>query len=156
MPVWVHIDPPWQAGLNPDRLRRAAETAVRLGRGPVPPGEPWALTVRVTDAATVHALNRRYRGHDKPTDVLAFPADEVDPDTGTRYLGDVVIAYPVAQAQAARAGHAVADEVCLLTVHGVLHLLGYDDQEPTARARMWAVQAQVLRALECAAQPPPL
>ncbi len=153
MPVLVEVDPRWQAAVDPAALRRAAEAALQWALPPAP-AEPVLLTVRIADADEVQRLNRRYRGHDKPTDVLSFPVDEVDPETGARYLGDVVIAYPVAAAQARQGGHALADELALLTVHGVLHLLGYDDQEPTARARMWDVQARVLDALGCPLRPP--
>ncbi|NPA30829.1 MAG: rRNA maturation RNase YbeY [Chloroflexi bacterium] len=153
MPVWVQIDEPWQATLDAAALRRAAETALRVANDPAT-AEPILLTIRVTDTATVQRLNRRYRGYDKPTDVLAFPADEVDLETGARYLGDVVIAYPVAAAQARQGGHRVEDELVLLTVHGVLHLLGYDDEEPAARRRMWAMQARVLEAVGCPLRPP--
>jgi len=153
MPVWVQIDEPWQATLDAAALRQAAETALRVANDPAAT-EPVLLTVRVTDTATVQRLNRRYRGYDKPTDVLAFPADEVDLETGARYLGDVVIAYPVAAAQARQGGHRVEDELVLLTVHGVLHLLGYDDEEPAARRRMWAIQTRILEALGCPLHPP--
>jgi len=59
-------------------------------------------------------------------------------------LGDVILSYPRAEEQAAEAGHSALDELQLLTVHGVLHLLGYDDQEETARAEMWAAQEAIL------------
>ena len=62
-----------------------------------------------------------------------------------RYLGDVVISYPRAEAQAREAGHPVATEMQLLVVHGVLHLLGYDDLAPDERVVMWAKQAEILR-----------
>ena len=64
-----------------------------------------------------------------------------------RYLGDIAISYPRAAQQAAQAGHTAEAELHLLVVHGVLHLLGYDDQEDQDRARMWKVQAAILKAL---------
>jgi probable rRNA maturation factor len=102
------------------------------------------LTVVLTDDAQLQQLNRDYLGVDAPTDVLAFPASEVDPETGAAYLGDVLISVPRAQAQARTAGHPLEAEVQLLVVHGVLHLLGYDHAQAQERARMWAAQAEVL------------
>ncbi len=153
MPVQVQVDAPWSAEVDAAALAQAAETALQYARDPAR-AEPVHLTVRVTDADTVQRLNQRYRGYDKPTDVLAFAVHEPDPETGALYLGDVIIAYPVAAAQARQGGHALHDELVLLTVHGVLHLLGYDDEAPEARRHMWAVQAQVLDALGCPLRPP--
>ncbi len=114
------------------------------------------LTVVIGTESQVQALNRDYRGVDRPTDVLSFPAmaetpgDDLPPELAAElahYLGDVVIAYPYAARQAARYGHPVAEELCLLAVHGVLHLLGYDHDTPERQAEMWAVQDAVLRRL---------
>jgi probable rRNA maturation factor len=81
------------------------------------------------------------------TDVLAFPADVPRQGPPPRYLGDVVIALPRARAQARRRGVPLPQEMCLLTVHGTLHLLGYDHSRPAKRRRMWALQAAALRRL---------
>jgi len=129
-------------------LQQAAlTTLVHLGME-----EPFELAVVVTDDGTLHELNLRHRGVDGPTDVLAFPDDTrgpfVDAPDMPRYLGDVIISFPRAQAQADDVGHTVEAELQLLVVHGVLHLLGYDDAEKEARVRMWAAQADVLRLLE--------
>ncbi|MCU0488418.1 MAG: rRNA maturation RNase YbeY [Anaerolineales bacterium] len=83
------------------------------------------LTVVLTDDAQVHELNRQYREVDAPTDVLSFPAGETDPDSGNLYLGDIVISIERAEAQARAEGHSLEDELRLLVVHGVLHLLGH-------------------------------
>jgi len=111
----------------------------------VPPGE---VAVVVSDDASLQELNRRFRAVDAPTDVLAFPNESRGPFVNApdqpRYLGDVILSYPRAEEQAAEAGHSALDELQLLTVHGVLHLLGYDDQEETARAEMWAAQEAIL------------
>jgi len=124
------------------------------------------LAVVVTDDEALHKLNLHYRGVDAPTDVLAFSNEQrPEPAEGTRgsfisapglprYLGDVIISFSRAEAQAEEAGHAVQAELQLLTVHGLLHLLGYDDVTKERRARMWAIQAEILRALEVEANPP--
>ncbi len=102
------------------------------------------LTIVLTDDEEIRTLNRDFRGLDAPTDVLAFPANETDPQTGERYLGDIVISWERAQQQAAEHGHSPEAEVQLLVVHGVLHLLGFDHEAPEERARMWTAQNAIL------------
>lgn len=105
------------------------------------------LTILLTDDRQLHELNREYLGVDAPTDVLSFPASELDPETGTTYLGDVVISIPRAAQQAQAAGHPVEAEAQLLVVHGVLHLLGHDHATAEEKALMWEEQAKVLERL---------
>jgi probable rRNA maturation factor len=105
------------------------------------------LTVVVSDDAQLQELNRSYLGIDAPTDVLSFPASEQDPETGRRYVGDVLISLPRAAQQASDAGHALEAELQLLVVHGVLHLLGHDHASEDEKARMWAVQTDILERL---------
>ncbi len=109
----------------------------------------FALTVVVTDDNAVAALNRQYRQVDAPTDVLSFPAGTppVEFDDEPRYLGDLVIGYPYASAQASREGHALNDSLALLVVHGTLHLLGYDHDTLERRGKMWAAQERALKTL---------
>jgi len=105
------------------------------------------LTIVLVDNSRIQGLNRDFLGYDVPTDVLSFPADEPDPETGRRYLGDVVISFERAAGQAGERGHAVEAEMQLLVVHGVLHLLGHDHAVPGEKDRMWAAQADVLQRL---------
>ena len=105
------------------------------------------LSIVLVDDARIQALNRDFLAHDAPTDVLSFPADEPDPETGRRYLGDVVISLARAEEQARERGHAAEAEMQLLVVHGVLHLLGHDHAEPGEKERMWMAQAQALERL---------
>ena len=105
------------------------------------------LTVVLTDDAQLQALNQEYLGIDAPTDVLSFPADFVDPDSNQRYYGDILISVARAQAQAEAASHSVEDEILLLIVHGVLHLLGHDHAEEDEKQRMWSAQDEILRGL---------
>jgi probable rRNA maturation factor len=106
--------------------------------------EKAGLSLVVRDDTGIQELNRTFRGIDQPTDVLAFPSDLTDPDTGELYLGDVLISYPQAEAQAKKAGHSIDDELRLLTVHGVLHLLDFDHLQPDDKASMWAAQSEIL------------
>lgn len=124
----------------------AAATAVLTAHN-VPPDT--SLSVVLTSDEAVAALNEQYRGIDMPTDVLSFPAAPLPvevPDSAP-YLGDLVIAYPYAAAQAAALGHTLNDSLALLVVHGTLHLLGYDHDTEANRAIMWAAQARALDAL---------
>jgi len=105
------------------------------------------LTIVLAGDEQLHELNRQYLGIDTPTDVLSFPASEMDPDSRRAYLGDVLISIPRAEAQAEAAGHPLESEVQLLVVHGVLHLLGFDHGQVEQRARMWSVQGEVLESL---------
>lgn len=102
------------------------------------------LSIILTDDARLHELNLNYLKVDAPTDVLSFPASETDPETGARYIGDILISIPRAQSQAAAAGHPLEAEVQLLVVHGVLHLLGHDHAKSKEKARMWKAQAAIL------------
>ncbi|MFH1523663.1 MAG: rRNA maturation RNase YbeY [Chloroflexota bacterium] len=123
-------------------LERAARALLDLS------GVPDAdLTLALADDSRIQALNRDFLGIDAPTDVLSFPADEPDPETGRRYLGDVIISLPRATEQASERGHPVEDEIQLLVIHGILHLLGHDHAEAGEKARMWAIQAEVLERL---------
>ncbi|MCP4538157.1 MAG: rRNA maturation RNase YbeY [Chloroflexi bacterium] len=149
--VEIQIDEQFQAQVQPDLLHRAALAALAHQQEE----EPRELSIVLTDDAALHELNLRHRGVDAPTDVLAFSDEEdevggmfVEPPGAPRYLGDVIISIPRADAQAAKAGHDMLAELQLLVVHGVLHLLGYDDVEKDQRAQMWAVQADVLQGLD--------
>lgn len=105
------------------------------------------LTVVLADDEQLQDLNREFRDIDAPTDVLSFPSSESDPETGRRYLGDILISVQRAEEQAAAGGHPLEAEIQLLVVHGVLHLLGHDHAEAEEKARMWAAQAEVLARL---------
>lgn len=105
------------------------------------------LSIVLTDDAQLRQLNRDYLDNDAPTDVLSFCASETDPETGRRYLGDILISIPRASEQARAAGHGLLAETQLLVVHGTLHLLGHDHAEAGEKARMWKAQAEVLERL---------
>ncbi|QSB16106.1 rRNA maturation RNase YbeY [Natronosporangium hydrolyticum] len=109
------------------------------------------LSILLVDAEYMADLNHRWMGGDGPTDVLAFPLDEAGGDPGPvenggepTLLGDIVLCPEVAGRQATAAGHSTADEVALLTVHGALHLLGYDHAEPEEEREMFGLQSQLL------------
>jgi len=110
------------------------------------------LSVLVVDVDTMSTLHERWMGEPGPTDVLAFPMDELDTtrgpedvEPGPALLGDVVLCPEYARRGAREAGHSLADELRLLTTHGVLHLLGYDHAEPEEEREMFGLQAELLR-----------
>ncbi len=108
--------------------------------------EPRIVSVVVTDTRRVRRLNRRFRGLDEATDVLSFNTDFpglVGPD-GAAELGEIVIALPVAARGARERGVELADELALLTVHGVLHLLGHDHETPSDDAEMRELERAAL------------
>jgi len=113
---------------------------------------PYEVSLVVTDSETVQRLNRDYRGIDEPTDVLAFyilPQKGADsffalPPDGVTRLGEVLISYPQALAQAKEQGHSLERELALLVIHGILHLLGYDHEKPEEEHKMRERERELL------------
>jgi probable rRNA maturation factor len=141
--IHLEIDEEFSGQVQESVLKRAAnETLKHEGKA-----LDTELTIVITEDANLQRLNHQFLGIDAPTDVLSFPSGDIDPDTGEPYLGDILISYPRAQAQAESAGHPVEAEVQLLVIHGILHLLGYDHADPEGKKRMWPVQDEVLRVL---------
>lgn len=114
----------------------------------VDPDNKADLSIVIGDDSLLHKLNKKYLNVNAPTDVLSFPSGEVDPDTQSYYLGDIVISLPRADEQASTAGHALADELQLLVVHGTLHLLGYDHLNIADKKAMQAAQDKILSKLD--------
>lgn len=116
--------------LTVDVVTSGATRAPGLGRwiaSVAPARARGAVTIAIVPDGRARQLNRRYRRRDVATDVLSFPSDE------RGYLGDVVIAAGVARRQAADAGHSLQDELRVLALHGLLHLLGYDHERDAGR-----------------------
>ena len=130
-----------------ENVQRAAEMVGKLYG--IENGE---VSVTLTDNEYIHALNKQYRGIDRPTDVLSFALNESEepemidgPDVNV--LGDLIISVERAEEQAADYGHSVKREIAFLTVHGMLHLLGYDHMEDEEREEMEAEQRFVMEKL---------
>jgi probable rRNA maturation factor len=109
------------------------------------------LSVLLVELEVMADLHERWMELPGPTDVMAFPMDELDsarrPDAaeaGPTLLGDIVLCPAFARDQARQAGHSLIDELHLLTVHGVLHLLGYDHAEPAEEREMFTLQKRIL------------
>ena len=137
---------------------------------------PVVVALLITNDATIQSLNKRYRNQDKSTDVLSFPLLEkpvvhapmdqlwmkaellegvefptqqifITPPDITTHLGDIVISWPMVQRQSSEVGHDPAYELLFLISHGVLHLIGYDDQTQTGYQAMIRIQQSVLDAI---------
>lgn len=138
----VHIDRAFRHRADADLLADAVRHTLdsrRLRR-------PRAVSLRLADTRTVRRLNARYLGLDEPTDVLAFNTDIPglrDP-SGVAELGALIIAVPVAARGARARAVPLADELCLLAVHGVLHLLGFDHETPSEDAAMRRMERRAL------------
>ena len=111
------------------------------------------LCIKAVDEDTIAELNQRWMDKEGPTDVLAFPMDELRPGLvneepqspeGGAVLGDLMLCPVVAERQGAEAGHGTQAELDLLTVHGILHLLGYDHAEPEQHEEMFSLQDRLL------------
>lgn len=144
----AEVAPRFAAEVDLDRLAQVAAAALAT-EGLAGTTE---ISLVITDDATIRQLNATYRGVDRVTDVLAFP--QILPDEppsaapdGIRRLGDIVISFERAQEQAAELGHSVGRELDVLMVHGVLHLLGYTDATPEAKAGMLARGDAILASL---------
>jgi probable rRNA maturation factor len=103
------------------------------------------ISVSFTNNADIQRLNKKYRGIDEPTDVLSFTMDEKFPDDKLTLLGDIVISVEQAKNQAKLINAPINDEISLLLIHGVLHLLGYDHDSKNRKEKMWQVQDKLLQ-----------
>ncbi|MBI5031370.1 MAG: rRNA maturation RNase YbeY [Chloroflexi bacterium] len=132
MPVEIRTHKKFSSLVERARVMRIARKTLRAEK------RSASFTVYVTTDAEIRKLNRQFHATDAPTDVLSFPTG-ID-----NYIGDIVVSYERAKVQAREAGWRIADEIDLLVVHGILHLLGYDDLTPRKRAKMWKRQEEIL------------
>lgn len=135
MDIQIIVAEKYARRVSHKELRNAAQRALALEQ---PDAEPALSIVIVSDRA-MRDYNKRFHHVNAPTDVLSFPSA-----MGEDYLGDIIISFDTAKVNARQAGWRVRDELELLVVHGVLHLLGYDDTTPDARETMWKRQAEIL------------
>jgi probable rRNA maturation factor len=138
-----------ESGVGVDELRLVSVSRFVLARMGINPLAELSILLMDVDAMT--DLHVKWMDEPGPTDVMSFPMDELDtarrPDEagpGPALLGDVVLCPAVAAGQARQAGHTLDDELHLLTVHGVLHLLGYDHAEPAEEREMFRLQNELL------------
>ena len=138
-----------ESGVGVDETSIVAAARFALDRMGVSPLAE--LSVLLVELDVMADLHERWMELEGPTDVMAFPMDELDSarrpdaaDLGPTLLGDIVLCPAFARDQAKKAGHSLLDELHLLTVHGVLHLLGYDHAEPAEEREMFTLQKRIL------------
>ena len=139
-------DARWLVQLRTGRaLCRRAALAALAG---APRRSGMVLAIALADDAAVRKLNRSFRGKDKPTNVLSFPADaHATPPGAPRFLGDIVLARQTVTREAREQGKPLVDHLKHLVVHGTLHLLGYDHEADAEAARMEALEVRILSGL---------
>jgi len=152
--LYVKVEKPFRGYLNERWLRRVvAQTLAMEGVN-----STVELGLVITDDETIRQLNRSYRGRDEATDVLSFAFLEdsevtpfITPPDGVLHLGEVILSYPQAVAQAEEHHYPLERELALLVIHGVLHLLGHEDEDAQGEAKMRAAEKRVLGELtdEC-------
>jgi probable rRNA maturation factor len=146
--IEISVKEEFQGVVDEDWVRKIVQTALKA-EGVAP---PYEVSLVFTDSETVKQLNRDYRGVDEPTDVLAFcmlSRKEVDssfalPPNGVTRLGEVIISYTQAVKQSKEQGHSTENELALLVIHGILHLLGYDHKEPEEENKMREREKELL------------
>ena len=149
-----------ESGVEMDEPLIASVARYALDAMRVSPAAELCVTAVGLDAMS--ELHERWMDEPGPTDVMSFPMDELDLRGARRagvslrssddnLLGDIVLCPTVAARQASEAGHDVAHELALLTTHGVLHLLGYDHEEPDEHAEMFGLQAELLESWKAGA-----
>jgi probable rRNA maturation factor len=138
-----------ESGLDVSEAELISVARFVIGEMKVNPGAE--LSMVLLDTAAMADLHMRWMDLPGPTDVMSFPMDELEPggrpdaaEPGPSMLGDIVLCPQFAADQAKAAGHPLEHELALLTVHGVLHLLGYDHAEPDEEKEMFALQGQLL------------
>jgi probable rRNA maturation factor len=128
-PKWKKVSAPIRA-----RMKQAALHALEREKA------KGSLTILLSSDARLKELNGLFRGKNKPTNVLSFPAEQ----NAERYLGDIAIAYGMVKREADEGGKRFADHLVHLAVHGVLHLLGHDHEKPKEAARMEGLEREIL------------
>ena len=146
--IGIHVEDEFRASVDGSWVKKIIRQVFRDEGIP----SPYEVSLVVTDSETVQRLNRDYRGIDEPTDVLAFymlPQKGADfsfalPPDGVTRLGEVLVSYPQALAQAKQQGHSLERELALLVIHGILHLLGYDHEKPAEESKMRERERELL------------
>jgi probable rRNA maturation factor len=143
-PIDIQIASPlWRAQPKAERTVRDAVTAAAAFASA--DGE---VSVLLTDDAAIRLLNRDWRGIDKPTNVLSFPAAATKAGPGHKMLGDVVIAYETLERECAQEDRVFLHHLAHLTVHGFLHLIGYDHQNDSGADAMEGLESKIMSAMK--------
>lgn len=152
MEINVLVEEDLDIDLDTEWLQRVIEKILLAENAP----ENAEISLVITGQERIQELNRQYRGKDRPTDVLSFSMAEqqdpagtfIGPPDGLLHLGEVVISFPQTLAQASEHGHSLKKELTVLVVHGVLHILGYDHEDPEMEPVMSARESAILADIE--------
>lgn len=131
----------WASLGDDDALARLCERA--LGAALAAAGSDGHVSVLLTNDTQMHTLNKQWRGKDKPTDVLSFPADRIE----FPFLGDIAVGFETSARDAAAMGKALPDHITHLLIHGAFHLLGHDHEDPAEAEIMEALEVKTLATL---------
>lgn len=141
--IHINIEKDYRNLVNQARLKFIANTVLNYFDK-----NDFECTISIVGEKKIRELNINFRSIDSKTDVLSFSANEMNPETRKNYIGDVIIAYPVAEKQSLSLHHQISDELDLLTIHGVLHLLGYDHESKEKEKKMFAVQSKFIQLIK--------
>ncbi len=145
--IQIDVDEPFADDVDTTNLTMVAQQVLEAES--VRP--PATITIWITDDGELHTLNHTYRNVDRSTDVLSFGVDDDDqfvaPPDEPRHLGDLAVSFPHVVQQAADYNHSRERELSYLVTHGILHLLGYDHEQPDDAQRMRAREESILNAL---------
>jgi probable rRNA maturation factor len=141
--ITIEINKPFTALLSEKWIEQYATQIIRLSGY----SQPVDLSILITSDSALKDLNHEFLDIDKPTDVLSFGSDMVNPENGVLIIGDIAISYKSAERQALEAGHPIENEILLLLTHAVLHLKGYDHSTKNEKQLMWQKQQEILEAL---------
>ena len=136
--IEFQFDSAFKADIDGNKLSQALIKTLDILKKP-----EMDITLRLIDDDEMQHLNQTFRGEDKTTDVLSFNQEIRDPETGQYYLGDILISVPKAALQAVEHAHSLQDEIAFLSIHGTLHLLGYDHYNEEEKAIMWPLQDKI-------------
>jgi probable rRNA maturation factor len=150
-PSWLTLDVVFEDEDWPDAARMETnvhEAAAALAAHPAMHGlKPAGACIALSNDAHVQTLNASFRGKDKPTNVLSFPAPESPVPQALEPLGDIIIARETLEREAAEKGIPLADHLRHLAVHGLLHLLGYDHEDEAEAVEMENLETEILHRL---------
>ena len=107
-----------------------------------------SVNISFVDEQEMTRLNKQFRNYSEPTDVLSFEAGVIDPETGKKILGDIVICVPFVVNQSTFFKNNLNDEIKLMIIHGMLHLFGFDHENEQSKAEMWDYQNKILKRLQ--------
>lgn len=107
-----------------------------------------SVNINLVDEQEISELNKQFRDYSEPTDVLSFEAGVIDPETGNKILGDIVICIPFVEKQSTLLQNNLNNEIRLMIIHGMLHLLGYNHDDEHSKSIMWGDQNKILEKLQ--------